>query len=92
MGSKMDLIKILIDKRDKAIIRQRKLDDEDKDFPNVKYKDLDEKTKKYIYHVIRWWIIQSEIDLLHDLIHGGAGCLNEGIITKYVEESKNCLK
>jgi len=41
-----------------------------------------EDIRKWETHLITWWIQQAQSDLLCKLIHGGAGQLNNGIISR----------
>jgi len=38
---------------------------------------------KWYLHTIRWWILQAQVDLISELIHGGAGRWEEGVVMKY---------
>lgn len=49
---------------------------------NVTFNDFTDAEKLWIQHRIGWWICQAQIDFIHDLIHGGAGQLEEGICAK----------
>jgi len=43
---------------------------------------LNDEIREWVRNRIRWWILQGQIDLISELIHGGAGLWEEGIVYK----------
>jgi hypothetical protein len=68
--------------KEAVLLKRNQLIREQDELPDVPKlsKKLTLEQKNYLRRIVRWWILQGQIDLLNDLIHGGAGKWEEGII------------